>query len=167
MDQVAELVERCRTEDDDTQVDLIVELEDHVADERVLDLFVALIADTAAYDLSRIECVKILRLWPPEQPADRRRVGQTIATVLRDDEDDLVRQYAAMALGPYAEDPAVFDTLTAILTPGAEDDIDLRHNALSSVAEAGHDERTGALLRQLTDDPELGTAAARTLREWA
>jgi hypothetical protein len=104
LDQVAELVERCRAEDDGgTQVDLVVELEDHVADPRVLDLFVSTIADADAYDL----------------------------------------------------------------TPGAEDDVDLRHNALSSVREAGPGERTVTLLRRLTEDPDLGAAATRTLREWA
>ncbi|HEX6352001.1 HEAT repeat domain-containing protein [Actinophytocola sp.] len=164
MDQVAELVERCRTEDEDAQVDLIVELEDHVADPRVLDLLVSIIADAGAYDLSRIECVKILRLWPPEQPADRVRVGHVIAAALRD-EDDLVRQYAAMALGPYADDPIVLDALTTALAPD-EDDVNVRHNALSSVMEAGRGEHTITLLRQLADDPELGTAATRTLREW-
>jgi hypothetical protein len=155
VDKVAELVERCRAED--AQVDLILELEDHVADPRVLDLFVSLIAD--ADDLSRIECVKILRLWPPERPADRVRVGQVIAAALRD-EDDLVRQYAAMSLGPYATDPVVLEALATALAP-EEEDLDVRHNALNSVREADRDEHTVALLRRLTDDPELGTAATR------
>jgi hypothetical protein len=135
VDQVAELVERCQAEDEGAQVDLIVELEDHVADPRVLDLFVSIIADADAYDLSRIECVKILRLCPPEGPADRVRVGHVIAAALRD-EDDLVRQYAAMSLGPYAGDPVVLDALATALAPD-EEDVDVRHSALSSVKEAG------------------------------
>ena len=69
-----------------------------------------------------------------------------------------------MSLGPYAQEPAVFDAISTAVT--GDDDVDVRHNALESVLEAGPDDRTRALLQQLTDDPELGKAATRTLHEW-
>jgi hypothetical protein len=64
------------------------------------------IADPAEHDLARVECVKILRLRPPADADDRRRIGRIIAEVLRPTEDCLVRQYAAGAVGPYAPEPA-------------------------------------------------------------
>jgi len=169
VDHVAELVARFEATLDgedggDAKVEIVLELEDHLTDPRALDLFATVIADPAEYDLARIECVKILRLRPPAGAEDRRRIGRIIAAVLDPEDDYLVRQYAAMSLGPYAQDPVVFDAIATAVT--GDDDVDVRHNALESVLEAGPDDRTRALLQQLTDDPELGKAATRTLREW-
>jgi hypothetical protein len=148
----------------DAKVEIILELEDHLSDPRALKLFASVIADPAEHDLARIECIKILRLQPPAAAGDQRRIGRIIADILRPTEDCLVRQYAAGALGPYAHEPVVFDAISSAVA--SDDDIDVRHNALASVIEAGPDNRTIALLRQLTNDPELATAAARTLRTW-
>jgi len=169
VDHVAELVTRFEAtpggeDGGDAKVEIVLELEDHLTDPRALDLFATVIADPAEYDLARIECVKILHLRPPAGAEDRRRIGRIIAAVLDPDDDYLVRQYAAMSLGPYAQDPVVFDAIATAVT--GDDDVDVRHNALESVLEAGPDDRTRALLQQLTDDPELGKAATHTLREW-
>ncbi|MET0132479.1 MAG: HEAT repeat domain-containing protein [Kibdelosporangium sp.] len=172
MDEVARLIESFRsvaaTDDVDgsAKVEIVVKLEGRVGDERVLELFNAVIADPDEYDLARIECLKILRLWPPDEAGHRRVVGRTIATVLAagDDDDLLVRQYAAGALGPYTRDATVFDTLAGALVD--DEDIDVRYNALSSVEEAGADERAVALLTRLADDPRFRSAALRTLRTW-
>jgi len=169
VDHVAELVARFEAtpggeDGGDAKVEIVLELEDHLTDPRALDLFATVIADPAEYDLARIECVKILHLRPPAGAEDRQRIGRIIAAVLDPEDDYLVRQYAAMSLGPYAQDPVVFDAIATAVT--GDDDVDVRHNALESVLEAGPDDRTRALLQQLTDDPELGKAATRTLREW-
>jgi HEAT repeat protein len=171
MDVVAGLVESFRsavgTDDGDgwAKVELIVELEDHVGDTRVLELFTSVIADPVEYDLARVECLKIVRLSPPSAAGHRRALGRTIATVLSATDDDLVvRQYAAGALGSYADEPVVFDALADALLH--DSDIDVRHNALTSVEEAGADERTIALLTRLADDPQLRSAAQRTLQAW-
>jgi hypothetical protein len=105
--------------------------------------------------------MKVLCLWPPDEPV---AAGRAIAAVLRDDEDEMVRQYAAMSLGPYAGDDTVLATLAAAAL--GDDDTDVRYNALSAVEEAGPDDRTVALLRRLAPDETLGRSAARTLREW-
>jgi hypothetical protein len=170
MDRVALLIGQFRSmpfdNDDDgsRRVEVILELADDRGDSRVLDLFLAVVADPAEYDLARIECLKILDLWPPAAPDDRQRAGRTIATLLWPDEDYLVRQYAAMSLGPYARDDVVFDALAEVLLH--DDDIDVRHNALSSVTAAGADDRRTALLRQLSTDPEMGRFAVAKLRDW-
>jgi hypothetical protein len=170
VDDVARLIQAfgslAGTDDADgfAKVEIILGLEDHVSDTRVLELFASVIADPAEYDLARIECLKILRLWPPDLAADRRKLGPTIAAVLSADEDHLVRLYAAGSLGPYVDDSVVFDALTVAVIH--DDDIDIRHNALASVEEAGPGERAIALLRRLADDPLLGSSARRTLRAW-
>jgi HEAT repeat protein len=157
MDEVERLLERFRTQPHDFAA------EDHLGDPRVVPFLVALAADPDAYDLARIEAMKVLCLWPPDEPL---AAGRVMAAVLRDDEDEMVRQYAAMSLGPYAADDAVLDALAAAVL--GDDDVDVRHNALSAVVEAGPDERTVALLSRLAsaDDTLLGRSAARTLREW-
>jgi hypothetical protein len=144
---------------------IITELGRHVGDPQVVGLYVSVIADPEEYDLARIECIKILGLRPPDTHPDRQRVGRVIAQALWPDEDYLVRQYAAMSLGAYAKDDVVFEALTTVLAH--DDDVDVRHNAVDSIREAGPDDRSLALLRRMLDDPELGSAAAYTLREWA
>jgi hypothetical protein len=155
MDEVERLLERFRTAPHDFAP------EDHLGDPRVAPFLIALAADPDAYDLARIEAMKVLRLWPPDDPA---AAGRAIAAVLRGDEDEMVRQYAAMALGPYAADDTVLDALRAAAL--GDDDEDVRHNALAAVREAGPDDRTVALLRRLASDATLGRSATRTLREW-
>jgi hypothetical protein len=170
MGRAERLIELFRSTPDTTdvegsgKVEVVVELEDHLHDPRVLPFFVSVIADPAEYDLARIECIKILRLWPPDTATGRRQVGRTVAAALQADDEDLVRQYAAMSLGPYVGDDVVFEALTTAVL--LDEDVDVRHNALAAIEEAGPDTRTVELLRRLTGDPELGTAATRTLGDW-
>jgi HEAT repeat protein len=152
------------TSDDDVKAEAVVALDEHVADPQVIAFLTAVTADPAEHDLARIECMKILRLWPPPTPDARRKAGRAIAAALRED-DELVRQYAAMSLGPYLDDPPVFEALTVALLH--DDDLNVRHNALAAVAEAGPADRHADLLRRLADDSELSRAAARTLDRWA
>ncbi|MFF5289133.1 HEAT repeat domain-containing protein [Paractinoplanes globisporus] len=152
------------TPDDDVKVEAIVALDEHAADPQVIAFLTVVTADPGEYDLARIECMKILRLWPPPAPDARRDAGRAMAAALRDD-DELVRQYAAMSLGPYLDDPPVFEALTATVLH--DDDLDVRHNALAAIAEAGPADRHADLLRRLAGDPELARAAARTLDRWS
>lgn len=159
------LIELFRTApDDDAKVEAVAALDEHVADPRVIGFLTAVAADPGEYDLARIECMKILRLWPPPVPDVRRDAGHAIAAALRED-DELIRRYAAMSLGPYLDDPPVFEALAGALLH--DDDVDVRHGALTAVAEAGPARSNADLLRRLTGDPELGRAAARTLDRWA
>lgn len=157
-------IELFRSASDDGKVEAVAALDDHVADPQVIAFLTAVTADPGEYDLARIECMKILRLWPPPTPGARRDAGRAIAAALRED-DELVRQYAAMSLGPYLADPLVFEALTVALL--RDDDLDVRHNALAAVEEAGPADRPAELLRRLAGDAELGPAVARILDRWA
>lgn len=103
-------------------------LEEYLGDPRVVPFLVALVADPDAYDLARIEAMTVLRLWPPADPA---AAGRALAAALRDDEDEVVRQHAAMALESYAGDAEV----RAVLAAAAEgdDDENVRFNARAAL----------------------------------
>jgi HEAT repeat protein len=169
MDGVDRLIELFRSTSSATDIDgsgkvrAVVALEDHLPDPRALTFLVAMVADPFEYDLARIEGMQILRLHAPDAAPARRQAGLAIAAALTSD-DELVRQYAAMSLGPYADDDQVFRALAAAALN--DEDIDVRYNALAAVEEAGPTARNADLLRRLAADPELGTAAARTLEHW-
>ncbi|MFD7533723.1 hypothetical protein ACFV8E_39990, partial [Streptomyces sp. NPDC059849] len=94
------------------------------------------VADAGEYDLARTEAATVLRLWPPADPGLRHRAGRALLAALNDPEEDLVRQYAAMALGPYAsEDPAVAEALIA--AGQSEEDPLVQACARSALKEAG------------------------------
>ncbi|MFJ2900168.1 HEAT repeat domain-containing protein [Streptomyces sp. NPDC087218] len=107
-------------------------------DADAVPFLVAVVADPGEYDLARVEATTLLRLWPPSDPATRRTAGRALLTALHDPEEDLVRQYAAMALGPYADDPAVHEALTT--AADTDDDPLVRASARSALAE--RDRRT-------------------------
>jgi hypothetical protein len=160
-----QLIELYRsTPDDDVKVEAVVALDEQAEDPQVTAFLTAVAGDPGEYDLARIECMKILRLWPPPTPAARRDAGRAIAAALRED-DELVRQYAAMSLGPYLDDPPVLAALTDAVRH--DDDLNVRHSALAAVAEAGPADPHADLLHSLAGDPELGRAATRTLQRWA
>ena len=145
------------------QVRVVLDAEPHLPDPRVHAFLIGLAADPRGYDLARIECMKILRLSPPAGPAAWREAGRAVAAALTED-DRLVRQFAAMTLGPYAQDDVVFAALAAAALH--DEDLDVRYNALDAIEEAGPSDRNAGLLRRLTDDPEVGNAAARVLHAW-
>ncbi len=153
--------------DDDSgpaKLRLILELEPHVTDSAVVDAYVSIIAKATEWDLARIECLKILELWPPTDEQRRTRVGRVIAAALESDEDNLVRQYAAMTLAAYLDDDVVFTTLTrATLT---DDDPTVRLNAFASIEKRGKSERTIDLLHRLLDDPDVGGYSKQVLDMW-
>lgn len=96
--------------DSDRKRAIIAELD---ADVTAQPFLVSVVADAGEYDLARVECATLLRLWPPADPGLAHRAGRALLAALNDPEEDLVRQYAVLALGPYASDPAVTEALTA------------------------------------------------------
>ncbi|MFF3954773.1 hypothetical protein ACFYY1_16355 [Streptomyces sp. NPDC001890] len=119
--------------DSDRKREIIAELDDNTAAQPFL---VSVLADAGEYDLARVECATVLRLWPPADPDLHHRAGRALLAALNDPEEDLVRQYAAMALGPYAQDdPAVAEALIA--TGESEEDPLVQACARSALKEAG------------------------------
>ncbi|MDK0520211.1 hypothetical protein [Streptomyces sp. ML-6] len=122
----------------DRRREIVAELDDDCGNPEVTAFLTTVVADPGEYDLARIEATTLLRLWPPPDPATRRTAGRALLTALHDPEEDLVRQYAAMALGPYADDPAVHEALTTV----ADTDDDPLMGAAARAALAERDRRT-------------------------
>lgn len=141
----AEIAERLIAEfralppDNDRKPEIITELD---ANAQALPFLVSVVADPGEYDLARVESATVLRLWPPADPALRHEAGRALLRALRDPQDDLVRQYAAMSLAPYTDDPVVATVLNT--TARADEDPLVRDSARFSIEEAHRLRKTGA-----------------------
>ncbi|MFE9016893.1 hypothetical protein [Streptomyces cyaneofuscatus] len=123
----------------DRKREIITELD---ANAQALPFLVSVVADAEEYDLARVESATVLRVWPPDDPDLRRRAGRALLTALREPEEDLVRQYAAMSLAPYTSDPLVAMALDS--TARADQDPLVRDSARFSIEEAYRLQETGA-----------------------
>ncbi|WP_240802814.1 HEAT repeat domain-containing protein [Streptomyces sp. A0642] len=141
--------------------DILAKRPDHPA---ALPFLASVAADTEEYDVARVEATTALRLSPPTDAAHRQQAADALLAVMRGPDEDLCRQYAAMALGPYAEAPEVHEAMAAAVL-GDEDPL-VRDNALAALRQAGPSEERVEVLHQLTDDRSLGGEAARILRAW-
>ncbi|WP_103531598.1 hypothetical protein [Streptomyces sp. SM11] len=130
---------RARPAGSDRKPEIITELD---ANAQALPFLVRVVADPDEYDLARVESATALRLWPPADPALRHEAGRALLRALRDPEEDLVPQYAAMSLAPYTDDPAVTTVLN--ITARADEDPLVRDSARFSIEEAHRLQETGA-----------------------
>ena len=163
------LVEEFRTlpADDDRRRAIVAELGTDATAVAAAPFLASVVADPHEYDLARVEAATVLRLWPPSDPAITRAAVRALLIALEDRDEDLVRQYAALALGSYADDPAVHAALAAaVLDDGPDEDTLVRYNALAALEEAGPSDSRTDVLRTLARDPELGRSAARVLTAW-
>jgi hypothetical protein len=134
--------------EDDRKIALLCALEGQLDEPDVVALFLAALSDPDQYDLARVECAKILHIYPPTAPETRVRAGRAMAAVLRDtDADYLVRQYVAMGLSSYLDDPEVFDA--AETTVRTTDDEIIKANVLFSLEWASGNARAATLVREI------------------
>lgn len=153
--------------DDDRRRAIVAELGADATAVAAAPFLTSVVADPHEYDLARAEAAVVLRLWPPSAPAAARAAARALLTALDDLDEDLVRQYAAHALGSYADDPAAHAALTAAVLDDDEDaDTLVRYNALAALEEAGPSDARADVLRALARDPEIGRAATRVLTDW-
>ncbi|MFD5062088.1 HEAT repeat domain-containing protein [Streptomyces sp. NBC_01799] len=170
MDRTDSLIEQFRAlpAESDEKRELIAAMGDVLADRpdhpAAVPFLASVTADSEEYDLARVEATTVLRLRPPAEAESRLHAGRALVAVVRGPDDDLVRQYAAMALGPYADDPEVHEVLAAAIM----DDFDrlVRDNALAALDEAGPSDKRIELLHRLSADTTLGHEAVRILSSW-
>ncbi|MEU1086712.1 HEAT repeat domain-containing protein [Streptomyces sp. NPDC005576] len=130
----------------------------------VLSFLIEVVADIEAFDLARVEATKSLRLWPPSDPETWRLAGAVLVSAVEHTDEDLVRQYAVMALSSYADDSVVHAALAEAVL-GDPDPL-VRDNALAALSEAGPSEGRAEVLRRMSTDPHLGHEATRILAGW-
>ncbi|MFF3174417.1 HEAT repeat domain-containing protein [Streptomyces sp. NPDC057900] len=170
MDRTQSLIDQFRAQppESDRRRELVAGIGGILADRpdhpAALTFLASVTEDTEEYELARIEAATALRLWPPTDNTHRQRAARALLAVMRGPDEDLVRQYAAMALGPYADDPAVHDAMAAaVLT---DEDQLVRDNALAALSHAGPSEDRAEVLHRLAGDRTLGREAARILTAW-
>lgn len=170
MDRTESLIDEFRTQpaESDRRRELVAGIAGILADRpdhpAALPFLASVASDTEEYDLARVEATTALRLSPPTDGAQRQRATRALLAVMRGPDDDLVRQYAAMALGPYADDPEVHDAMAAAVL-GDEDQL-VRDNALAALSHAGPSDGRAEVLYRLADDRTLSREAARILTAW-
>ncbi|MBN1911631.1 MAG: HEAT repeat domain-containing protein [Pirellulales bacterium] len=134
---------------------------EEVPDERVVSLFVATLEDADEDEDVRIEILKSL-VMRKDSAENHTRMGEAVLNVLRNNDDDLIRSYAAKALRSYPEVEGVLDCLESIVSSESED-IDLRHNALTAIETNRSLASYHGSLQRLVNVPELGQSAQRAL----
>ena len=122
--------------DMDERAELVAGFEDLLPNPEVIEFLVGVVANMDEYDLARIEALKVLQLFRSRDDDTHERIGNTIATVLKDDTDVLVRQWAAIALDfNYHDLPEVRKIVIERLLD-ADEEINTRHNCLSVIKRA-------------------------------
>lgn len=153
--------------DSDSRKDEIVsDLEEYSADPRVLDFFLEAAADVAEYDLARIEVFNALNVRPIRGDLELIRIGSVIAKVLlNEDDDDEVRNYAAIAAASYMASREVAEAVrTIVLDPHS--DGDLRANAFDAIERNGKTSESIEVVKKLIHDGQFRPTAARVLEDW-
>ena len=158
-DDIEELLEEFADEDAD-RCWIVSQLEES-SDERVLKLFLQTLADFDDEDIVRIEILKSLVMRRDNDP-DRVRIAKTVVDIVTNDPDELVRQHAANALSGYTDIEGVLTVLESRVKD-EEEDLDVRHNALSAISANATNQECRAALERLVTVPELGRYAQQSL----
>lgn len=175
MNEIDRLIAAFRSEDSeslpdpdsDSQKDrIIAELEDHSSDPLVLAFLLEVAADAREYDLARIEVFKVLHVRPATNDADQNRIGLVIEKILLTEEDDEdVRNHAAVAAASYMTVPEVAEAVEkVVLDPQMNPD--LRANAFDAIERTRRTPQSVRVVQALLQDGQFSQTARRVLREW-
>ena len=129
--------------------------------EGMWDLLNSIILDQDDYDLARIQALKILEIAEVNTP-HKAMLAQSLAQVLKQDNDDDVRNYAAIASRNFMEFDMVSAVAVEILQNNAED-MNIRYSVFSAIVGSQQADLRKLVLTQLLNDPEFARSAARYL----
>ncbi len=145
------------------KIEVIDQLSDNLSSD-ALEFLVEIISDPGDYDLARIEALKTVQFLEPQHDHLSAKVANAVLIALSD-EDILVQQWAAIAAASFTDHLAVFDRLLALLED-PEQDLDVRHNCLAAVRQAGPSPKALSCLERVSSDTEIGQYAGDLLRSW-
>jgi hypothetical protein len=171
LDRVEELIrlfEREKVSEDPAaeypeRIRIIEELEE-IQDPRVISFFVDVVLNKDEYDLARIEILRILRVRAPKED-EYGVIGRALIRVLIEDPDNLVKNYAAMALSSYMNTPGALEVVKEIVLD-VDADKNLRYSAFGALEDAGAGRFTTDVMRELLKDDEMQDSAESVLNEW-
>jgi len=140
----------------------IIETLQDSSDARVLSLFVKVLQNKSEADFVRVEVLKGLP-FRNDCVQTKQRFCDVVCGILNDREDEeLVRQYAALAMRYFVELQGVLGLLEGIVRDPDEES-SVRYNALSSIERNADCSECQSALRRLVSVPLLGKSAKRTL----
>jgi hypothetical protein len=132
----------------------------HADDHRVFELLLAIVGDAREDPMARTKAMRHFQHARPEKEADRQRLIDALlaATAVKGDprstNDQLVRQYAVLGLGLYADRPEVEAVLFPLLLDQQEDG-DVRSAAFQTLCRVGDSPARAEQFRRLLDDDYL------------
>ena len=150
------------TGEDQTKIDVVLALEASLSDPRAMTFLVHVASDPAAYDLARIEALKVLGLSAPSAQ-QALAIWDALGASLLAETDLFVADYLAMNLGPFLSSPKAIQAIAFCLSP--DQPRNLRHNALFSIERATFSPELRSILERHLTDPDLGAAAQRVLAQ--
>ena len=174
MDQIDQLIAAFESENTPSLSDpdsesvkdrVISELEAHSSDPRVLSFYLKVATNRDEYDLARIEVFKVLHVRPTESEGERSRIGVAIVGVLRNDGDEDVRNYAAIAASSYMTVSVVQEVIESILLDSSIGP-NLRANAFAAFESAGPTTSNIRVMQAMTKDATFQKSADRVLQKW-
>jgi len=145
------------------KTDVLLDLE-RLRDPRVVPFLLGVLADTHEAIPVRIHVLKRLRngnLTAVERPA----VAKVMLRILSEDSSADLRMQALLALAEFTDVDGVPATLGG-LTLDAEEQVDVRFSAFTSLQRAGATSECVAVLRQLLTDDAFGPSARHVLSLW-
>jgi hypothetical protein len=146
-----------------TKLDRLMDLE-RLDDPRIVPFLVGVLADETQPMEVRIHLIRRLRngrLTPDE----RLLVASLLCRLLQRDGQPNLRLQTALALGEFTDIEGVLAAL-GTLALAADEPIDLRYSAFTSMQRVGPTPECIALLQELSLDATLGLAAENVLTAW-
>ena len=165
MDKAEDLVEAFKTTSAvSSKLDVLMDLE-RLGDERSLPFLLQVLADEREPTEVRVHVLRRLSRDRRFIPGRRLMVAETVRQVAADHPSPFLRLKAALALAEFADLACVVSTL-GDLALDADEPIDLRYSAFTSLQRAGATPECVTLLRELTTDEMLGRSARSLLSLW-
>lgn len=144
------------------KVEVVHELERLLPAPEALSFLLAVLRDPAEYDLARVEICKAIRATPLSEPGSAASCADALMTALGDGQDDLVRQWAALAMAQVAHVPGACEALARSVADPAED-LEVRYNALASLRLATLDDAARRVLATAAGDRVMGPGVRAVL----
>ena len=146
-----------------SRLDVLMDLE-RLRDARVVSFLLKVLADPAEPSEVRMHVLKRLRNGPLA-PGERCSVATALREVMLDGSSIDLRLQAAVALSEFTDICGV-PTALGSLALNAQELLDLRYSAFTSLERAGPTPECVDLLRQLSDDEIFGRSALGALARW-
>jgi hypothetical protein len=160
-DHIDTLIKGYATSDSGRRSTIIETLSDS-SDPRVISLFVKTVRNPKEADYVRVEVLKGIA-FRDDSVETKQRFCDVLCDILdNSEEDELVRQYAALAIRCFVKCEGILGLLEEIVR-NPDEEISVRHNALSSIERNAEMTDCLARLKRLVSVPVIGKSAARTL----